>query len=53
MQNELEKLHRIIGRVAGDICIALTIHKISGGKVTIRRWIAELKSAIEMLEKYL
>jgi len=53
MQSELERLHKTVSRVAGDICIALTIHRISGGKATIRRWIAELKLAIEALEKFL
>jgi hypothetical protein len=51
MQNELEFLHKIIGAVCGEICMSLTLHRILGGKIALRRWASELRRAADMIEK--
>jgi hypothetical protein len=51
MQSQLEALHKIIGAVCGEICMSLTLHRVSGGRATLTRWASELRRAAELIEK--
>lgn len=51
MRNELEQLHKILGQICGEICISLTIYRVSGGKATIRKWLELTRQAEAVLEK--
>lgn len=48
----LEGLHKTIGAVAGEICIALTIFKIPGGIRALERWAENLRTAADEIEEY-
>ena len=49
----LEDLHKDIGRVTGEVCIAITITKISGGKRTLARWSENLRRAADDIDEQL
>ena len=51
MKAELERLHKILGSVCGQICIALTIRRVAGGEMTIRHWTQLTRQALEILER--
>lgn len=51
MKDDLEKLHRILGAVCGQICIALTIRRVAGGELTLRHWTQLTRQALEILER--
>lgn len=51
MQKDLEELHRLLGRICGEIAIALSLHRVTGGKFTLRKWRDLLREAEEKLEK--
>ena len=51
MQKELEELHRLLGRLCGEIAITLSLHRITGGKYTLRKWLDLLREAEKKLEK--
>lgn len=48
----LEKLHKDIGQVAGEICMSLTLYRIVGGKTAVSRWIYVLRKAADELEEW-
>lgn len=49
MRKELEDLHKILGTVCGEICMALTLYRVTGGKTTIRKWLTLVRKAEEIL----
>lgn len=51
MRKDLEDLHKLLGEVCGEICLALTLYKVTGGKATIRKWLGLTKKAVDILEK--
>jgi hypothetical protein len=51
MQKELEELHKLLGRVCGEIVMSLTLRKVTGGKYTLRKWLDLLREAAQKLEK--
>lgn len=51
MQKDLETVHKLLGEVCGSICMALTLRRVTGGKLTIRHWLATARRAVEILEK--
>ena len=52
-QDFLERIHREVGAVAGDICLSITLCRVVGGKAAISRWIFVLRHAADELEKWL
>lgn len=53
MRNELERLHKVLGAVCGEIVIALTIFKLTGGRATLQKWLKSLAEAQSIIEKML
>ena len=53
MQVLLERVHKEVGAVAGDICMSLTLGRVIGGKAAISRWIFVLRSTANELERWL
>jgi hypothetical protein len=51
MQPELENLHRILGAVVGDICMALVLHRVTNGRAAIRGWLASVREAEKILAR--
>ena len=50
MEKFLENIHKIVGGVAGEVCIAIVIKRVSGGRTTLRRWVSELRRAADLLD---
>ena len=43
----LEELHKDLGRVSGEVCIAIEMKKIHGGRKTMLRWVENLRDACD------
>ncbi len=53
MKEALEQIHRTLGAVCGEVCMALTLGRVPGGRSTIKRWKRLTASALDMLENLL
>ena len=50
MEKLLEGVHKIIGGVAGEVCMSIVMKRVSGGRKTLIRWVAELRRAADLLD---
>jgi len=53
MKETLEQIHKTLGAVCGEVCMALTLGRIPGGRSSIRRWKRLTAAALDMLENLL
>jgi hypothetical protein len=51
MRKDLEDLHKILGEVCGEICMALVLCRVTGGKSSVRKWLDLTRRAVDLLEK--
>jgi hypothetical protein len=51
LERLLERVHREAGAVLGEICIALTLHRVTGGRGALRRWAAVLRAMADLLDE--
>jgi hypothetical protein len=52
-QEFLERLHKQLGAIGGEIVIALTIRRITNGRATMQRWAQQLRNAATSIEEQL
>lgn len=50
MEKLLEGVHKIIGGVAGEVCMSIVMKRVSGGRKTLIRWVTELRRAADLLD---
>ena len=51
MKAELEALHKLVGGVAGEICMALTRRRVNGGPNAMREWARRLRQAANAVDR--
>jgi len=50
MQQKLDELHKELSAICGEICWALTLRRIVGGKTAIKRWARVLKTCADICD---
>jgi len=51
VEKKLELLHKLLGEVAGEICLCLTLKKLKGGRAAIDKWKEKLAQALKALDE--
>jgi hypothetical protein len=49
----LSQTHKRLSRIAGDVCMSLTLRRLIGGRPALARWATDLRAIADDIEDFL